>query len=244
MQAANGGLAEPRGPADDDCRAALDLHGAGAYRRRRRRRDSVSANSSSGSVNQRTSSSPAADEVALQALGRELRADLGAHLLAGVEVHGQVQRAHERGVLAARAQAHLDPLVLAVEQGDVVEVLGVEVGVQLAVEHAQHVAVELGGDALRVVVGGLEHLRVLDQVGAHQQVVLGAEQAGDLAQHAPAAAGREVADRAAEERHDARSDGGRHAVEMTLEVADHAVHLQARVLARSAPRRSRAPCSR
>ncbi len=48
-----------------------------------------------------------------------------------------------RGELAARAQAHLDPLVLGVEQRDVLEVLGVEVRVELAVEHVQHVAVEL-----------------------------------------------------------------------------------------------------
>ena len=107
------------------------------------------------------------------------------------------------------AQPHLDPLVLAVEQRDVLEVVGVEVGVELAVEHAQHVAVELGGDALGVVVGRLEHARVLDEVGAHQQVVLRAEQARDLAQEAAPAARREVADRAAEERDDARALGRR-----------------------------------
>jgi hypothetical protein len=71
----------------------------------------VRANSSSGSVSQRTSSSPAA-AIALEALRRELGADLGAHLLAGVEMHRQIERPHERRVLAARAQAHLDPLVL------------------------------------------------------------------------------------------------------------------------------------
>ena len=133
-------------------------------------------------------------------------------------------------MLAARAQAHLDPLVLGVEQGDVVEVLGVEVGVELAVEDAQDVAVELGGDALLVVVGGLQHARVLDQVGAHQQVVVGAEQAADRAQEATAAAGLEVADGAAEERDDPRPDRRGHAVEVALEVADHAVHAQAGVL--------------
>ena len=77
-----------------------------------------------------------------------------------------------------------------------------------------------------VVVGRLEHARVLDEVGAHQQVVRGPEQARDLAQEAAAAARREVADRAAEERHDARARGGRDAVQVTLEVADHAVHAQ------------------
>ena len=84
------------------------------------------------------------------------------------------------------AQAHLDPLALAVEEGDVLEGVDVEVGVELAVDDAQHVAVELGRDAGAVVVGGLEHRGVLDQVGAQQQVVdAGAQQLGDRAQEAP-----------------------------------------------------------
>ena len=55
-----------------------------------------------------------------------------------------------------RAQAHLDPLVLAVEERDVLEGVDVEVGAELAVDDVQHVAVELRRDARRVVVGGLE----------------------------------------------------------------------------------------
>ena len=136
-------------------------------------------------------------------------------------------------VCSRRARrAHLDPLVLAVEQRHVVEVLRVEVGLQLAIEHTQQVAVELGCHSLRVVVSLGQHLRVLDEVGAHQQMVLGSQQPCDLAQEAPAAAGWEVADRAAEEHHKARPIGRGHAVEMAFEVADHAVHAQARILAR------------
>jgi hypothetical protein len=63
---------------------------------------------------------------------------------------------------------HLDPLALAVEERDVVERIDVEVRVELAVDHVQHVAVELRGHALAVVVRGLEHLRVLDEVGAEE----------------------------------------------------------------------------
>ena len=78
------------------------------------------------------------------------------------------------------AQAHLDPLALAVEEGDVLEGVDVEVGVELAVDDAQDVAVELGRHAGAVVVGGLEHRRVLDQVGAQQQMVdARAQQLGD-----------------------------------------------------------------
>ena len=50
--------------------------------------------------------------------------------------------------------------------------LGVEVGAELAVEHEQHVAVELGGDPGAVVVGGDQPGPVLDQVGAEQEPVV------------------------------------------------------------------------
>ena len=54
------------------------------------------------------------------------------------------------------------------------EALDREVGVQLAVEHMQHVAVELGRHAGGVVVGGDEALGVLDQIGAdHKRVASG-----------------------------------------------------------------------
>ena len=43
--------------------------------------------------------------------------------------------------------------------GDVLEGVEVEVGAELAVEHAEDVLVELGGDAGGVVVGGLEQRR-------------------------------------------------------------------------------------
>ena len=102
-------------------------------------------------------------------------------------------------MLAPRAQAHLDPLVLAVEQGHMLEVGGIEIRIQLAVEHPQHVAIELRRQPLWVVVGGLEQGGVLDEIRAHQQMVIVAEQARDLAQEAAPAARREVADRATEE---------------------------------------------
>ena len=49
----------------------------------------------------------------------------------------------------------------------------VEVGVEQAVDDAQHVAVELGGGATRVVVSGLEGGDVLHQVDAEQEPVAG-----------------------------------------------------------------------
>src|SRR5204862_6848083 len=66
--------------------------------------------------------------------------------------------------------------------------------------------------------------------GPHQQVVLRPQKGGDLAQEATAAAGREVPDRAAQEGHYARTHRLGDAVEVALEVADHAVDVQAGVL--------------
>ena len=110
----------------------------------------------------------------------------------------------------------------------------------VAVEHAQHVAIELGGDARGVVVRGNEAVDVLDEVGAEQERVAGCETARDLGEELRAFLGREVADRAAEERDDPASAGG-DLVEMVFEVADDGVHLDAVVLAgdrrRCAPER-------
>ena len=55
------------------------------------------------------------------------------------------------------------------------EVVGVEVGAEPLVQDAQDVEVELGGDAGRVVVGGVEPGRVLDQVDPDQEAVAGGE---------------------------------------------------------------------
>ena len=92
---------------------------------------------------------------------------------------------HVHRLRARRAQPHLDPLAFGVEHRDVLERVDVEVGVELAVHHAQHVLVELGRDALRVVVRGLEPGDVLHEVGAEQEVVVGTEHRRDVAQERP-----------------------------------------------------------
>ncbi len=108
-------------------------------------------------------------ELALDPFGGEFRADLGQEILPFVEVHdeaGAGQR-HLGGLLGA--QPHLDPLLVLVPQGDVAEPVRIEVAPELLVEHAEHVAVEVGGDAGSVVIGGDEPLSVLDQIGADEQ---------------------------------------------------------------------------
>ena len=45
----------------------------------------------------------------------------------------------------------------------------IEIAAELAVDAAQQVQVEVGGDALRIVIGGFEHRPVLPQVRADQE---------------------------------------------------------------------------
>src|SRR5438094_5926821 len=55
---------------------------------------------------------PRRRQVSGETLVRELGTDLRAHLLARLEAHRQIERAHERRVRAPRSHAHLDPLVV------------------------------------------------------------------------------------------------------------------------------------
>ena len=104
----------------------------------------------------------------------------------------------------------------------------IEVSVQLAVEHPEHVAVELGGDAGRVVVGRDQASRVLDEVGAEQQRVTREQGRREVVEQTSAIGGLVVADRAAEERNEPPAAGGDRA-EVVVEVADDAVDLEAGV---------------
>ena len=133
-------------------------------------------------------------------------------------------------LVGERAQADVHPLLLGVVAGDVLEGVEVEVGAELAVEDLEHVLVELGGDALGVVVGGLEADPVLDQVGAEQEVVAGEHQRRDPAHEGAPLVGVEVADRAAEEGDQPLLAGVGDALQVVLEVADQAAHLEPRVL--------------
>jgi glycerol-3-phosphate O-acyltransferase len=101
-----------------------------------------------------------------EAVGRPLVRILGVDALAGGEAARLPGQPHLE--VAARLQVHLDAARRGVEEGDMPPVGDIEVGRQQAVHVAQHVQVEGGGDAERVVVGGLQCGLVLDQVDADQ----------------------------------------------------------------------------
>ena len=164
------------------------------------------------------------------ALGPELARHLGEHLLARGEVDGQIQRADAHPLSGARPQPHLDALLVGVPPGHVLEGLEVEVGVELAVDHREHIAVEPRRHARAVVVGADQPAGVLDQVGAQQQGVArlqacrtaptGSRRAG------PASGCRSWSPRNTTSR---RADA-RDLAEVLLEIAADGVDLDARIL--------------
>ena len=143
----------------------------------------ASAKSPAGSVHHSTSSSPAAASSARRPASRVNLALTSVRISSpAANAHVEVERARRAPSARRRAQAHLDPLVRpASNTATCSKRVDVEVGVELAVQHAQHVLVELRGDARRVVVRGLEPVDVLDEVGAEQEVVVGPEPGRDVA---------------------------------------------------------------
>ena len=111
------------------------------------------------------------------------------------------------------------------------EGLGLEVAVHRVVDHPQDIAVEIAGDAGRVVVGRFEHLDVLDQVHAEQQAVAGVGQERAQTREQPPSLRRvEIADGAPQEEREAPPAGRGHVGEVALEIADHRVNGERRVV--------------
>src|SRR4029079_18889602 len=99
----------------------------------------------------------------------ELRGDLDADLLAVAQVDIDIGGGDGDALVAVDAQPQVHALAQRVPERDVVERVDIEGGVELAVEHGEDVARELGRHAERVVVGGDEALERLDEVGPGQQ---------------------------------------------------------------------------
>src|SRR5215218_8997040 len=110
-------------------------------------------------------------QLALDRVARELGADLGADLFAVREGHLEVGAVDPNALRPVCPEAHFDPRVGLAEERDVLERLGIEVRLERGVYHAQHVAIELGGQTGAVVVRGLEHGTILHQVGPDHEPV-------------------------------------------------------------------------
>ena len=152
---------------------------------------------------------------------------------AGVE--GEAVRADVHRLPGERYQVHLDAARSGVVEGIVREAPQVEVSAQLAIDAPEQVQVEGRGDALRVVVGGMQDVGVLLQVHAHQHP------AGLAARHGEEGLrllGREIADGRAGEIHRAAASPALHGKRQgPRKIAHHRHDIEPREFARETPRR-------
>jgi hypothetical protein len=100
---------------------------------------------------------------------------------------------------------------------------GIEISREPRVQHRQNVAVELRGHPSRIVVGGFEARRVLDQIQPHEKPVVGHHRAAHVRQEAVQFVVREVADGARQQNEQPRRTGADRA-EVTGEVTLHTPH--------------------
>ena len=87
--------------------------------------------------------------------------------LAGPEAHDAA--AHRHLLLALAHEVHLDAAEGGVVERLVTERAQVEIGAELAIDAREEVQVELRGDALRVVVGGVQPRRILLEIDPDQE---------------------------------------------------------------------------
>jgi len=107
------------------------------------------------------------------------------------------------GLRRSAQQMHLDAASDGIVEGIVIEGVGVEVGAKLAANAGDQVAVERGGHALAVVVGGVKEMRIFLEIDADQQSAGWAAQPGDAGQQFNRRRRLEIADGRSREIHHA-----------------------------------------
>src|SRR5207302_6940486 len=91
-------------------------------------------------------------------------------------------------------QVHLDPGENRIVEGVVPKLVEHEIRSELTIEPRQDVQIESRGDTQAVVVGAVEHQRVLLQVHADEQAAVSAADLSDLEQEASRVLRNEVPD--------------------------------------------------
>src|ERR1017187_1260493 len=114
---------------------------------------------------------PPEREHPLDAGAREFAADFGQDALSWSELDAQIDGPYGDHLAPLGHEVHLDALPFAVVEGKMIEGALVEVCVELAREHAQHVLVERGRDPLRIVVCRVKDTLVFDEVDAKEESV-------------------------------------------------------------------------
>ncbi len=141
------------------------------------------------------------------ALEAELAADLGPDPGSGGQGKGAVEQRQVHGLGAGEAGVDFDALAAGAVAGQMLHRGDIDAGAELPVHAREEVAGEGGGDAGGVVVGGLEHGAVLDQVDAEQEKIVRTEGGGEPPEKEIRIPRLEIADRAAE-KDDHRRRGG------------------------------------
>jgi hypothetical protein len=211
----------PRSTASDHLPVAVTLTLARCQRDGQTARASVTRNRPYLSVHRRTAANPAAASSSRTPSGWNLAEISVRSSSPSSNSTVRSMGGNRHPLRGGGPQPHLDPAPVGVPERHVLERRRVEVGTQFAVDDVQHVAVELGGDAGRVVVGGNQHVRRLHQVGAEEQPLARIQFGAQVVQELGAFGGHQVADGSAEERHQPGA-AGRQRGEVPGEVADDA----------------------
>src|SRR5258707_2987245 len=102
----------------------------------------------------------------------------------------------------AGAKVHFDAVRCFIEEGDVRELLEVEVGAEFAIDARKQVEIEGGGHTDWIIVGGDQCFFGLEHVDAEQKRVPGLKNLTQIAKKVRAGGAIEVADGTAEEKHE------------------------------------------
>ncbi len=140
--------------------------------------ESDSPKSPAGSVHQWVRRRPAAANSSATPSGRNLHDTSVSISSPAAKCDGQIQRRDPHPLCRACPQPHLDALFVGVPPGHMLEGVKVEIGIELAVDHGEHIAIEPGRHARAVVIGADQPAGVLDQVGAQQQGVTRLQRVG------------------------------------------------------------------
>src|SRR6185437_1612065 len=140
-----------------------------------------------------------------QGLDAVFVAVLGVDRFAGAKFDGFAGHFHLLPFQAGKM--HFDAMTLAVVEGVVLEGIELEGAAEFAIDAHQQVEVELGGDAGRVAIGGVEHVQRLDQIDADDQRRARAQNTAGIAQESRRFVRFEIADGGARKESDPHRRG-------------------------------------
>ena len=89
---------------------------------------------------------------------------------------------------------HFDAVPFGIVEGVVLEGGKIEIGAEFAIDAHQQIEIELGGDALGIVIGAIKNVGRLVQIDADDQHRPGAEDAAGVAQEGARLMRLEIAD--------------------------------------------------